>query len=463
VLTELFRELHILLQQSSIDEQLLSLVFDHEIDDESPIDVEEFKQQLSMFLLEKNTILKQLAHELAPHSKFSEDNTVIDLQSSSLSAYVIQLEALITRYSQINKSLSEDLNQCKNTQSELINTYKKRLAALYKDINIHYKLHASLNELTMALPDVDSSGALLVNIEDVVILLLKSIEYEKENSKYFLETIHQEIDDINGITQVTKKLSESSAHQRQLWDKSANKHLQNLSDMSQRIELSENDDKVFTKEIAQLNSAMSDKAHFDQQMMAAQQNQITQLTSKLEHIEKEAKSYHSQLAQQKLINMQDSLTKLPNRKALETEFESRFQYAKSSNQSLWVVVADIDHFKTINDKYGHSAGDKTLQVIASSLGKSLRESEFIARFGGEEFVFLIPNLSSASINNVLNRVRERIKSIPFKFKNTKVQITISLGATRVKSNDLDRKASFDRADKALYQAKKLGRDQVRIF
>jgi len=441
------------MQQSSIDEELLSLVFDPKSNDKSSVDIEAFKQQLSAFLHEKDSE--------NPFTQFPDNSN--DMQPSSLSGFILQLDTLVTRYLQINQSLSAKLEHCEETQNKLIATYKKRLVTLYKDINIHYKLHARLNELTIALEEVNTSEALLISIEDVVILLLKSIDHEKENSKFFLETIHQEIDDINDINQITKKLSETSAQQRQQWDKSTNKNLQNLSDISQRIDLSINDDKILTNEIAQLNLAMSDKAHFDQQMLAAQQAQIQKLASKLNHIEKEAKSYHSQLAQQKLINMQDSLTKLPNRKALEKEFESRFQYAKSSNQSLWVVVADIDHFKMINDQYGHSAGDKTLQVIASSLGKCLRNSEFIARFGGEEFVFLIPNLSTAAINNVLNRVRERIKAIPFKFKNKKVQITLSLGATRVKPNDIDRQVSFDRADKALYQAKKQGRDRVTIF
>jgi len=453
VLTELFRKLHLLMQQSSIDEELLSLVFEPKSNDKSSVDIEAFKQQLSAFLHEK--------HSEHPFTQFPDNSN--EKQPSSLSGFVNQLDTLVTRYSHINQSLNESLDECKKTQSQLIDTYKERLATLYKDINVHYKLHARLNELTMALGDVNTPTTLLINIEDVIVLLIKSIDHEKENSKLFLEKVHQEIDDINSINQITKKLSETSAQQRQQWDKSTNKNLQNLSNFSQRIELSINDEKILTNEIAQLNLAMSDKAHFDQQMLTAQQAQIQKLTTKLNHIEKEAKSYHSQLAQQKRINMQDSLTKLPNRKALEKEFESRFNNAKLSNQSLWVVVADIDHFKTINDQYGHSAGDKTLQVIASSLGKCLRDSEFIARFGGEEFVFLIPNLSTAAINNVLNRVRERIKAIPFKFKNKKVQITISLGATRVKTNDIDRQASFDRADKALYQAKKQGRDRVTVF
>lgn len=451
------------MQQSSFDDELLSIIFDKNSPLQSPVDVKEFKQQLSSFLQSKHQTLERTEHELTQLSGRINANNVTKKDTCSLSSFVSQLEPFLVRYSQLTQSLSTHLNDCKNEQTEFVHAHKEGLLSLYEEININDKLHARLNELTIALNEINTPKALLENIGNVVILLLKSIDYEKENSKFFLQNIHQEMSDIDGINQLSHKLISSSAQQRQLWDKNTNKNLKNLSDISKRIDLSPNNSKVLSNEIALLNTAMGDKTDFDLKILAAQQAQIQQLAAKLNHIEKKAQSYHSQLVEQKLINMQDSLTKLPNRKALEQKFEADFNHAKLSHQSLWVVVADIDNFKTINDNYGHSAGDKTLQVIASSLGKSLRDSEFIARFGGEEFVFLIPNLTATAVNNVLNRVRECIKSIPFKFKNKKVQITISLGATRVKPNDKNRQVSFDRADKALYQAKKQGRDRVIVY
>ena len=123
-------------------------------------------------------------------------------------------------------------------------------------------------------------------------------------------------------------------------------------------------------------------------------------------------------------------------------------------------MADIDHFKRINDNYGHNAGDITLQVIASAISKSLRDSEFIARYGGEEFVFLIPLATKATLSNILERVRQKVKSIPFKFKKESLSITISLGATKVRLEDRIPGVTFERADQALYTAKNSGRDKV---
>ncbi len=123
------------------------------------------------------------------------------------------------------------------------------------------------------------------------------------------------------------------------------------------------------------------------------------------------------------------------------------------------MVIDVDHFKSINDRFGHTAGDITLQVIAKALQKSVRQSDFIARYGGEEFVLLMPGLSLLNAAQPLEKLRKVIKNIPFKFREKEIEITISLGATQFKKGDTPLKA-FDRADDALYEAKKTGRDRL---
>ena len=128
---------------------------------------------------------------------------------------------------------------------------------------------------------------------------------------------------------------------------------------------------------------------------------------------------------------------------------------------MWIAITDIDHFKNINDNFGHSTGDKTLQVIAMALKNSLRDSEFVARYGGEEFVLLLPDVTDEHISQLLNRVREKIKNIPFKFKNQRITVTLSIGAAQVMENETLEEA-FERADAALYQAKNNGRDRVVI-
>ena len=302
--------------QSSYDEELLSLIFDEKNDTATTVDVKELKQQLFSFLHNKRHTLEQIENELLQFSDQTDNDKVAIQKPASLCGFFSKLEPLLIKYYKLSQSLNENLTDLKSDQCQFIDEHKKSLINLYEEVNIHYKLHPRLNELMMALNEVSTSKDILSNIENVFILLLKSIDYEKEGSKQFLQNFHQEITDITNINQLNQKLTESSAQHRQLWDKNTKKNLKNLSDISQRIELSSNNNKILSNEIALLNSAMGDKANFEQQTFKIQQAQIEQLASMLNHMDKEAQNYHSQLLEQKLINMQDSLTKLPDRKSV---------------------------------------------------------------------------------------------------------------------------------------------------
>ena len=116
---------------------------------------------------------------------------------------------------------------------------------------------------------------------------------------------------------------------------------------------------------------------------------------------------------------------------------------------------------SINDGYGHLAGDKVLKLIASELSKRLRKTDFMARFGGEEFVLLIPATPLAGGQQLLETLREAIEACPFHFKGEPVTITLSGGITAFSSGDQVDQA-FKRADQALYRAKGSGRNRIEL-
>jgi diguanylate cyclase (GGDEF)-like protein len=120
---------------------------------------------------------------------------------------------------------------------------------------------------------------------------------------------------------------------------------------------------------------------------------------------------------------------------------------------------DIDNFKKINDTYGHTAGDKTLQVIAKSIVKNVDNDVFVGRYGGEEFVLIYSKTNEDKLIKELNLLNKYISRLPFKFKNTKVSITLSMGITHIKADD-NIHTAFERADKAMYHAKEHGKNQV---
>ena len=126
-----------------------------------------------------------------------------------------------------------------------------------------------------------------------------------------------------------------------------------------------------------------------------------------------------------------------------------------------LALIDLDHFKRINDIHGHAAGDQVLQAFAGVASACLRDGDVLARYGGEEFVVLLPNINPDKFQKPLETLRQTIKSIPFRFRDAKVEITISIGATLFKDGD-NPSDVFERADKALYHSKHTGRDQVTL-
>ncbi len=183
------------------------------------------------------------------------------------------------------------------------------------------------------------------------------------------------------------------------------------------------------------------------------------MVERIQVMELEAQTFRSHLEQQSLRAMLDSLTGLANRAGLQKRMEEEYERWQRYGGQLLLAVLDVDHFKQINDRFGHLAGDKVLRLIAQQLSRRLRKSDFIGRFGGEEFVLLMPGTSLEQGEAVLNQLRMDIRDCPFHFKNDRVTVTISLGYTALNQGDKLEQV-FDRADQAMYKAKQQGRDRV---
>lgn len=186
---------------------------------------------------------------------------------------------------------------------------------------------------------------------------------------------------------------------------------------------------------------------------------LQEMENKLADLEKRTEYYRNKWLKEIARADMDALTSLPNRGAYDKRFNEEFKRWLRNPDPLCVAVIDVDHFKKINDLYGHSVGDKTLQIVAKTLRQSLRETDFLARYGGEEFVCLMLNTDAKEMMVPLEKLRKAISSIPFKVKNDRLNITVSVGVTMLLATD-NVHTAFDRADKALYEAKHSGRNRI---
>ncbi|WP_295465264.1 diguanylate cyclase [uncultured Pseudomonas sp.] len=189
--------------------------------------------------------------------------------------------------------------------------------------------------------------------------------------------------------------------------------------------------------------------------------QLTVLTERVATMEREAQQYRGHLEEQRQKALCDPLTGLPNRAAWSERLDLEVARWQRHGGDLLLAVLDVDLFKRINDGYGHLAGDKVLKIIANELQRRLRKTDFIARFGGEEFVVLLGATPVAGAVTLIEQLRAAVAACPFHFKGERVVVTLSAGLAAFAPGE-DADTVFERADQALYRAKRAGRDRLEV-
>ncbi len=343
------------------------------------------------------------------------------------------------------------------------------------------KAHAQISdELQRLITELDFAGAVGESLADIrrqllgsitpallaevclqiIELIIEGTREERKASQAFLSTLNESLSSVH--YSFTESLDEGRALQ----------NAAHLSGQALERELAAIDRAMAAHDSPQiLRGAIS--GHLDtirrlqqerEEMANRERHLLTHLSNmeaKLRLMKDETAEYKKRLSIQKHKLFLDSLTQVHNRAALDERLELEYKRWLRYGTPLCLAIIDIDHFKHINDNYGHMAGDKALKVVAKALQNALRDTDFIARFGGEEFVVLLPNINPDKYQKPLENLRQTIKSIPFRFRDARVEITISIGATLFRTGDHTTDA-FERADKALYSSKHSGRDQVNL-
>ncbi len=174
--------------------------------------------------------------------------------------------------------------------------------------------------------------------------------------------------------------------------------------------------------------------------------------------EKDCRQHLQELQELVLL---DSMTRLPNRRYLESEIESAFSRFRRYGLPFGVLFFDVDHFKTLNDTYGHAAGDQALITIAETLRKTIRPQDTIGRWGGEEFLGIFPGVQREKLFEIGDRLRALVGQSWVHHGGKDIQLTVSAGGTLVRATDT-LQSVVDTADTMMYRSKEAGRNCVTI-
>ncbi|GAB0108892.1 GGDEF domain-containing protein [Pseudoalteromonas distincta] len=382
------------------------------------------------------------------------NNKIDDVQSTH--DFIPLLDQLVTFYHEaLNIKLTKNTDvQCASTPA-----LAQRLLELANDLILEDEATKEIQDIKSKITKSDTMNALLNAAISIISIVVKNINAERESAQSFLVSLNQTLEDLHNSIVSTSKHSKSMGVEFDSLNKSIKTKIQNLNEKTQNATSISSLKELVDKELKSLSEDFIAKENLertDREMLLTSFNEIN---GRIGTLEGKLSKYKKRLNEQRFKSLLDSLTKLPNRAAFDERYNHELHLFSVQSSDVTLAVIDVDHFKSINDRFGHTAGDITLQVIAKALQKSVRKSDFIARYGGEEFVLLMPGTSIENAAGPLDKLRKVIKNIPFKFRDKQIEITISLGVTQFKKGDTSVKA-FDRADEALYEAKNTGRDRL---
>ncbi|GAB3022014.1 GGDEF domain-containing protein [Bowmanella dokdonensis] len=340
---------------------------------------------------------------------------------------------------------------------------------------LHQQITDELKALITQLGDSDSSDVDLVEIRNklvrglehhelleccliIIRAILKDVLQERKHAERFISGLHKTLTNVSQTVGDSLQSSQASYQEKIEHSTALRQHIQGIE-----IAIDEAVDLALLKQqaneyLGKMSATLDRREKADQEEQLQLMNLLREMKDQLTHLEQETNEYKQRLLQQKYHSHHDPLTQIPNRNAYNDRIELEYRRWKRYGADLSLALVDIDHFKSINDNYGHAGGDKTLQVIAQHISKCLRSTDFMARWGGEEFIVLFPQTSLEELEKPLEQIRQQVERIPFKFKDRSVTITVSIGAASfVSSDDVD--SVFERADRALYDAKRQGRNR----
>ena len=299
--------------------------------------------------------------------------------------------------------------------------------------------------------------SLMDKICDLVATMRRRAQQEKQDIERFLSSLTDSLKELDDRVQGASHEQSSHRESGQQLSSVMKAEMSGLANsVEQAVDLNVLKQAVQDR-LDQIRNHMDAYQVEEEARFQSTQERMHILQERLHHLEQESDKLKERVKQQRNQALRDTLTGINNRLAYEERIETEHSRWKRFRTPVSLMIWDVDRFKTINDTFGHQAGDKVLVAIAKLLSSQIRESDFIARFGGEEFVVLAPGANQSEALALAEKLRQKIETSQFKHGDVDVPVTVSCGIVEFQ-NGYSVEQLFEMADRALYQAKLQGRN-----
>ncbi len=321
-------------------------------------------------------------------------------------------------------------------------------------------MEADVNTLKQTLERADQEldvDTALARVADLVQLVQSQLREEVREMGEFLLTITDRLDEIGQHLQIAENVRNEAHEDTRALNTAVEEHVRGIRasvDMAMDITELKN---TIEQRLHIIDQSMNHFVRTEDSRADRSEKAIKALKQRLEDMEEETNNLRRSIRAEHARALTDGLTGIPNRLAYDERIGQEHARWKRMGTPLSLMVMDIDHFKAINDEFGHAAGDKALTHIARLLSSEVRETDFLARYGGEEFALLLPDTGLEAALGVGDKLRQTVAQAHFHFKDADVPITISCGLAEFHDGD-DAQSCFNRADAAMYLAKQHGRN-----
>jgi len=219
---------------------------------------------------------------------------------------------------------------------------------------------------------------------------------------------------------------------------------------------------VISSRLSIIEKAIETKRQEDEERLKQADSKIAELQMSVRNYNDEIDKVTQRAKELEKEVLLDPLLHINNRRFYDLKIQESIKAYRRAGRSFSVILIDADHFKDVNDQFGHRAGDKCLQEVAKLVASCVRKTDFLARYGGEELVVIVPGANAEEAGRIAEKIRDCIDRTRFYYQDRVIHLTVSLGVTQAQPTDTDAEELFVRVDNAMYLAKKEGRNKVTV-